>query len=365
MTANNQRLLSLDALRGLTIMFMILVNNPGSWSYVLPPLAHAQWNGCTPTDLVFPFFLFIVGAAMAFSLSKYYNAATSLRPVYRKIIRRTFILFLLGFILNLVFKFDFSTVRIPGVLQRIALSYFFAAIIIIHFKQRTQIFISVGLLLLYFILMVFIPFEGKGIGHWLYESNFAKYFDRLILKGHTWKTDFDPEGIVSTLTAIVTTMSGYFTGLWLRTKADENVKIIKLFIAGNFAIVGGLFLEYWIPINKSLWTVSYVFYTSGIALNFLAIFYWFVDIQGKHYLARPFIIFGSNAITVYFLSSLTAKMLYSIQVGTNSLQGLIYGGALKPLFGPWSASLIYALLYILIWYGLAHLMYKRKIFIKI
>ena len=365
MADQNQRLISLDALRGLTIMFMILVNNPGSWKYVLHPLGHAKWHGCTPTDLVFPFFLFIMGAAMAFSLSKYYNSGASLWPVYKKIIRRTVILFLLGFILNYAFEFDLSAVRIPGVLQRIALCYFFSAVMVIHLKPRTQIITSVLLLLAYWIMMVWIPFEGKGADHWAYESNFAKFFDSLIIKGHTWKPDFDPEGIISTITSIVTTMSGYFTGLWLRRKMDENEKIIHMFTAGNIMIVIGLFLEYWMPINKSIWTASYVIYTSGIAIVFLAIFYWVVDIKGFKSIGTPFIIFGSNAITVYFASSLFGKILYTVRIGDSSLKELLWSGFYEPVFGPWLGSVMYAVIFIAVWYAVAHVMYNKKVFIKI
>ncbi|HDL19272.1 MAG TPA: DUF5009 domain-containing protein, partial [Bacteroidetes bacterium] len=296
----SKRLISLDAFRGFTIMLMILVNNPGSWRYVLPPLRHSEWHGCTPTDLVFPFFLFIMGVAMAFSLAHRLQESGSRWPVYRQILKRSFLLIFLGLFLAFYLRWDFSTLRYPGVLQRIGLCYFFAAMIVLHFKRKGQIIWAVGLLLGYWALMTLIPSPGQGTDPWALGSNFAQYVDNLLLKGHTWKPDFDPEGLISTLPAIVQVLLGYFTGNWLRSNRTGLQKTNGLFITANILLVSALIWKYWMPINKQLWTGSYVLYTSGLALHFLAVSYWLIDIKGYKKFTRPFVIYGSNAILAYF-----------------------------------------------------------------
>jgi len=362
-------LISLDAFRGFTIVLMILVNNPGSWSYVLPPLRHASWHGCTPTDLVFPFFLFIMGVAMAFSFAKRSEGTTGRSSLYYQILKRTILLIAIGWLLALYPRFDFAHMRIPGVLPRIGLCYFFASMIILHLKPRGQALTAALILLVYWALMVLVPFSGKLPDHWSYDSNFAKYFDSLIIKGHTWKPDFDPEGLISTLPAIVQTMLGYFTGMWLRSKATDMEKTVGMFMAANLSLVLGLFWSYWMPINKQLWTGSYVFYTVGIALHFLAISYWLIDIKGYQKFTKLFIIFGSNAIFAYAGSSFIAKNMYvwKIPVGGGGKAGL--WSIIYELFsfglGPWIGSLIQPLLFITIWYFILRWMYNRKIFLKL
>ncbi|MBN2357144.1 DUF5009 domain-containing protein [candidate division KSB1 bacterium] len=364
------RLISLDAFRGLTIMLMVLVNNPGSWKYVWAPLRHADWHGCTPTDLVFPFFLFIMGTAMAFSFARRLQQADSRRPLYLQIFKRTFLLIFLGLFMAFYLRWDFSVLRYPGVLQRIGLCYFFASMIILHSKQRGQIIWTAVLLLGYWPLMTLIPFPGRGEDVWALGSNFAQYFDNLFLKGHMYKPDFDPEGLISTIPAIAQVMLGYFTGQWLRSQREELQKTNGMFIAGNVLIVLGMIWDFLMPINKQLWTSSYVLYTTGIGLNFLAVSYWLIDIKGYTSFTRPFVIYGSNAILAYFGSSIMAKTMYMWKVtladGTEtSLKGWFYQKLLLPWAGDWGASLLHPLLYIVIWLGILYWLYKKRIFIKI
>jgi predicted acyltransferase len=370
MRTSSKRLISLDAFRGFTIVLMILVNNPGSWKYVLPPLRHAQWHGCTPTDLVFPFFLYIVGVAMAFSFAKRLALSETRWPIYGKIIRRTIILLLLGWFLTLWPRFDFAHMRIPGVLQRIALCYFFASMIVLHLKTRGQI-ITIGALLLgYWGLMTLIPFPGKGSDPWALGSNFAQYIDNIVLKGHMYKPDFDPEGLISTIPAICNTLLGYLTGVWLRSERSSSEKTNGMFIAANVSIFVALIWKYWMPLNKQLWTSSYVLYTTGIALNILAISYWLIDVKGHRKGLFPFIVYGSNAILAYFCSSFMAKSFYlwkiTLSDGTvTSIKGFIYNNILQPFAGNWIGSLLHPLLYILLWFGILFLLYRKKIYVRI
>jgi predicted acyltransferase len=366
------RLISLDAFRGFTIMLMILVNNPGHWEYILSPLKHAKWHGCTPTDLVFPFFLFIMGTAMAFSFSRRLEENLSRKPLYLQIIKRTFLLIFLGLFLSWYLRWNFSTLRFPGVLQRIGLCYFFASMIILHTGRRGQMIWTALLLVGYWIVMAFIPFPGRTGDVWALNSNLAQYIDGILLKGHLYKQEigFDPEGLLSTLPAIAQVMLGWFTGQWLRSKSDPLEKTNRMFIAGNISIVLGLAWSLFMPINKQLWTSSYVLYTTGIALNFLAISYWLVDIKGYSRFTKPFVIFGSNAILAFFGSGIMAKTLYMWEVtradgSSVSLKRLFCDQVLLPLFGNWGGSLAHPILYILIWLGILTWFYKKKIFIKL
>ena len=366
------RLISLDAFRGFTIMLMILVNNPGSWQHVFSPLLHADWHGCTPTDLVFPFFLFIMGTAMAFSFSRRMEENASRWPLYRQILKRTFLLIFLGLFMAWYLRWNFSTLRFPGVLQRIGLCYFFASMIIMHSKQRGQIAWTAILLIGYWLAMALIPFPGRTADVWVLNSNLAQYLDGILLKGHLYKNDigFDPEGLLSTLPAIAQVMLGYFTGQWLRRAIEPLQKTNGLFIAANIAVVLGLTWSLFMPINKQIWTSSYVLYTTGLALHFLAISYWLIDIKGYSKFTKPFVIYGSNAILAFFGSGIMAKTMYLWKVtkadGTvTSMKGHLYDSVLHPLFGDYGASLLHALLYILIWLGILTWFYKKKIFIKL
>ncbi len=370
---SSERLISLDAFRGITIMGMILVNNPGSRSHVYPPLCHAEWHGCTFTDLIFPFFLFIVGVAMSFSFAKRASQTESNVPLIKHIIRRALILFALGLFLNWFPFFDIDHGRIPGVLQRIAVCYFFAAWIIMWLKPRVQWIVTFFLLAIHWIGLTSIPVPGYGAGVLEAQGNLCGYIDSILLKGHTWvyapAAGFDPEGIFSTLTALATTMFGVFTGNWLRSDRGKESKLIGLFVVANVGMVIGYILTIWMPLNKNMWTVSYVFFTAGLALSFLAMCYWLIDLRHLYRIATPFVIFGSNAIFVYVLSSVAAKLMYLIKLqsvtGEISLYLWLYQNLFKPWAGDMNGSLIFAITYVLIWLGVTYLLYRKKIFIKI
>ena len=376
------RLLSLDVFRGMTIAGMVLVNNPGTWSQIYSPLAHAEWHGATPTDYVFPFFLFIVGIAITLALGKRVENGGVNRDVYLKIFRRSLIIFALGLFLA-TFPFynftkgewlDVSTVRIMGVLQRIAVCYLFTALIFIHTNWKQQAIIAVALLLAYWALMTLINVPGCEITTFDDKTcNLAAYFDRLILtENHIWKQGkvFDPEGLLSTVPAIATTLAGVLCGHWLRRKTDDYEKVSAMFFFGVVLTAVGWAWGFWFPVNKSLWTSSYVVYTAGLALCFLGFCYWLIDIKGYQRWAKPFIIFGVNALALFVLSGLMAKILGLIRVGgaddkTISLQKWIFDSIFLPVASPINASLMYAISFILFWLFLMWLLFRKQIYIKV
>ncbi|MDZ7260848.1 MAG: DUF5009 domain-containing protein [candidate division KSB1 bacterium] len=367
---NPNRLLSLDAFRGLTIAGMILVNNPGTWSAVYPPLRHAAWHGWTPTDLIFPFFLFIVGVAMTFSFAHRLARGDSKTKLYLKVIRRTLIIFGLGLFLNGFPYFNLSTIRIPGVLQRIALCYFFASIVTLEMRIKGQAIIAAFLLILYWVLMKLVPVPGYGAGVLEPEGNLAAYIDNALLHGHLWKPTWDPEGLLSTLPAISTTLLGVLTGHWLHSSRSPIEKAAGLLVMGNFGLVVGVILDICFPINKYLWTSSYVVFMAGMALNFLGVCYWLIDVKGYQRWATPFLIYGTNAIAVYVLSSLVAEIMTTWKVtGADGSEMQLKTYLFEKLFASWAspinASLFFALTYVLIWLGLMALLYRKRIFIKI
>jgi predicted acyltransferase len=369
-TRATARMASLDAFRGITIAGMILVNNPGTWDAIYSPLEHAAWHGWTPTDLVFPFFLFIVGVSITLALARRTESAGSKRDLYLKIIRRTLIIFALGLILGGFPYYNLSTLRIPGVLQRIAICYFFAAIIFLNTKWRTQAFIAAALLLLYWALMKLTPVAGFGAGNLEMEGNLAAYIDRRLLGGHTWKPLYDPEGILSTIPALATALCGVLTGHLLRSRRTPIEKVAALFVAGFAGIVAGWVWSFWFPINKALWTSSYVLFTAGMALQLLGFCYWLIDIKGYRLWARPFLIFGTNALALYFLAELSARIMSVIKLtradGSEvDLQSLIYENLFASWAQPLNASLMFALSTVLLWLAVMAILYRRRIFIKV
>ena len=364
-----KRLSSLDAFRGITIAGMILVNNPGSWSHVYPPLLHSEWNGWTPTDLIFPFFLFIVGVALTFSLEKQLNVHDR-RYVYLKIARRTLILFGLGLFLSGFPYYNLAKIRIPGVLQRIAVVYCIASVITLNTRVKGQAWTMAGLLLLYWGLMKLIPVPGHGAGDLSATGNLAAFVDNKLLHGHIWKETWDPEGVLSTIPAVATTLSGVLTGHWLRSGRDKQEIAGWMFVAGWIAIVVGLFWGIVFPINKSLWTSSYVVFTSGAALQFLAFCYWLIDVKGIKKWAHFAIVYGMNAIAVFVLSGLVARILIYTKIilpdgGKLSLKGWIYQHFFLSWAEPINASLAFAVFNVLFWLGLMAILYRKRIFIKI
>ena len=361
------RLLSLDVFRGITIAGMVLVNNPGTWEHIYGPLRHAEWHGWTPTDLVFPFFLFIVGVAITLSLGNRVETGGSKRDLYLKIIKRTLIIFAVGLFLNAFPYFSFSELRIPGVLQRIAVCYFFASIIFLNTRARTQVLIAIALLLIYWFLLKFIPAPGFAAGDLTKEGSLPSFVDRVVFGKHVWAQAkvYDPEGLLSTIPAIVTTLIGVLTGHWFRTEKSRMEKAAGMFVAGAVLVAIGWSWNSFFPINKALWTSSYVLFTGGLALQFLAFCYWLIDIKGYRRWAKPFEIFGMNAIALYVGAGLMATLFGEIKAGGQPLGGWIYENLFASWASPVNASLAFAISFVLVWLFFMWLLYRRRIFIKI
>jgi len=384
-----KRLLSVDVFRGLTIGLMIIVNNPGSWKFVYGPLQHANWHGWTPTDMVFPFFLFIVGVAISLSFSKHISTGASHKDLIKKIIRRTLIIFALGLFLNgwpfgiplsstAFDNFSFSNIsesiiniRIMGVLQRIALCYILAAFIyLIAPRIKSRIIITVLLIIIYELGMRVPIVNGWGAGSFELEPNFARFLDLKILgASHMYavnKIPFDPEGFFSTLTASITTLLGIFTGDLLKLKMDSYKKLIFLSLFGFVLFISGAMLNFVEPINKQLWTVTYTLFMGGWAIIILSLSIWFIDLKNWKKWLTPFLILGSNPIIIFVGSSLTAKTLYLIKVSENvSLKSYLYTNILQSVAGDYFGSFLYAILYLSIWTIIGWYMYKREIFVRI
>ena len=373
------RLLSLDFFRGATVAAMILVNNPGDWGNIYAPLQHAEWNGCTPTDLVFPFFLFIVGVSIAYAMgSKELDTTTHSKTIWRAF-KRTLILFGLGLFLSLFPKVftepmeAFQTVRIPGVLQRIAVVFFISSIIFLKSSEKSIFRTIIILLAGYWILMTFIPVPGVGYANLEKETNLGAWIDRTLLtEAHLWKSSktWDPEGILSTVPAIATGLFGVLVGVYLKRKDIEAAtKISWLFCTGITAVALGLLWDLQFPINKALWTSSFVLYTGGLATMILALSYWVIDVHQYNKFTKPFVVYGVNAITVFFLSGLIPRILYMITIkGTNGnetpLYEYLYSG-FQNNFSPINASLAWAISFVLFWLVVLWVMYKNKIIIKV
>jgi len=381
--AKSDRLIALDVFRGITIMGMILVNNPGSWGTIYPALEHAQWNGVTPTDYIFPFFLFIVGVAITLSLTKRKERGDDQKKLILQIFRRALMIFAIGLILHGFPYYNPSTIRIPGVLQRIAVVYFFASFIFLKTNWKTQAYLAGGFLLLYWMLLALVPVPGYGISNLsvsvltdangnTFAPNLVGWLDLQLLPGHLWKVTkvWDPEGILSTIPAISTALCGVLLGAWLKTNNDKMIKVIWMFIFGNLGIVLATIFDMWIPINKSLWTSSYVLFNAGMALHFFALCYWFIDVKGITWWTKPFIVYGVNAITVFFLSGIFERLLGLIKVmndaGENvDLQSFIYNKFFLSWLAPLHASLAWAISFVLVMLGLMWILYAKKILIKV
>jgi predicted acyltransferase len=368
--AKVERMVSLDVFRGLTIAGMILVNNPGSWSHVYPPLAHAEWHGWTPTDLIFPFFLFIVGVAITLSLEPRLERGDDRAEMLAKIIRRTLILFALGLFLSGFPYYKLSTIRIPGVLQRIALCYCFASLIFLRTKVVGQVVATALLLIAYWLLMTLVPVPGFGAGVLDTEGNLAAYVDNLLLHGHLWKPTWDPEGILSTIPAIATTLLGILTGHWLRSERTLGEKVRGLVPAGVAGVVVGLIMDVWFPINKGLWTSSYVVFTAGMAWLVLGGCYWVVDGKGFKRVFAPFVIFGMNPIIVFVLSGVVARLMTLVRLTgptgkSVTLKAHLYEQYFASWAGPLNGSLFFAVAYVIAWLIPMTVLYRKRIFIKI
>ncbi|MEH2434828.1 MAG: acyltransferase family protein [Nostoc sp.] len=374
------RLTSLDIFRGITIAAMILVNMAGVADDVYPLLAHADWHGCTPTDLVFPFFLFIVGVAMTFSLSKYTEDNKPTSTVYWRILRRAAILFALGLLLNGfwnqgVWTFDLSSIRIMGVLQRISITYLLASLIVLNLPRKGQWILAAVLLIGYWLIMMYVPVPEYGAGVLTREGNFGAYIDRLIIpKAHLYKGDGfnfmgDPEGLFSTIPAIVSVLAGYFTGQWIRSQPVQSRTSIGLALFGVGCLIIGWAWGWTFPINKKLWTSSYVVFTTGWALLLLAACYELIEVRLIRRWSKPFEIMGLNAISLFVPSVLLIKILVKTTIGTGKDAPSTYNWIYQNFFASWAGvlngSLLFAIVTVLLWWAVGVLMYRQRWFLKV
>ncbi|RTY92385.1 acyltransferase family protein [Flavobacterium sp. GT3R68] len=420
-----ERLISLDVFRGITVLFMVIVNNPGNWSAIYKPLAHAEWNGCTPADLVFPFFIFAMGAAVPFAMpTKIWDS-----NVLNKIIVRSLRIFCLGLFFNFFSKIElfgwegiplllcrlaitglvayalmgnfslkvktwlvvvifgvliglaysgiktFSDVRIPGVLQRIGIVYFFTALLYLKTTQKTQLLTAILLLLGYWGLMALVPVPGIGPANFIVNTNLAAWLDNTVLTGHLWvyTVTWDPEGILSTLPTIASAISGLLVGQLLNSPM-LSMKIIKRMTeTGTILIILGLLWNMMFPLNKNLWSSSYVLYTSGIAMLTLAFLYYVIDVAHYKKWAKLFLIWGVNPMIVFFFSGIVSKILHAVEIKNPeiadkqiTIQDYFYSHCIVPYFSePKSASVTFAIANVVMWSLILYILYKKNIIVKV
>jgi len=367
---------ALDVLRGLTIAGMILVNNPGSWSHIYPPLRHAAWHGCTPTDLVFPFFLFMVGVSIPLALERRVEAADgSARAAVPKVLRRGAVLFGLGLVLAGFPEYDFSRIRIMGVLQRIALCYVGAALLFLFARPKVRVIVALVCLFAYWPLLELTPVPGVGAPDidTAGGRHIAGWLDRAALGNHVWRRgDYDPEGLLSTIPALATTLIGVFAGATLRRPHGLAVAARALASWGLLLAVAGWLWGRVFPINKPLWTSSYAVLTAGLAMFALAALLCVFDLcplsRWRARIARPFQVYGVNAITVFVGSGLLARVvgrLWKFDDGRTAQQTLYTWLQTLPHSGPLRASLLYALVWVTAWYCVLEVLYRRGWILKV
>ena len=372
-TANNQRFTALDVFRGMTICLMIIVNTSGNGATTYAPLEHASWHGFTPTDLVFPSFMFAVGNAMSFVMAKWTNLSTS--QVLGKIFKRTIIIFLLGYLMywfpfadmvngNIIFR-PIANTRIFGVLQRIALAYCAASIMVYFLKPKTIIFLSIAILVLYWPVMIFF---GSGADPLNIHSNAAILLDKwLIGENHMYHGEgfaFDPEGLLSTFPSIVNVVGGYFAGVYIQKKCSTFEGLAKLFMAGFGLFIIAYWWNFGFPINKKLWTSSFVLHTVGLDCMILACIIYFVDFLGKKTGVYFFQVFGRNPLFIYLLSEITAIILWTVQVGDIALYQWIYQNIFAHA-GPYFGAFLFAVAFMLFCWCIGYILDKRKIYIRV
>jgi predicted acyltransferase len=395
-----ERLLSLDVFRGMTIAGMLLVNNPGTWSAIYPPLEHAAWHGWTPTDLIFPFFLFIVGITTHLSLEARRARGDDEGALIRQVIRRGLLIFLAGLLVNGFPYFTWGAVdgvanpsfvervvdrlyhwRIMGVLQRIGLAYMFAALLSFRTTLKQQVAILATLLFGYWFAMTLVPVPPNGflgidvLGN--PPETLAAYFDRLLLDwgrfgNHLWVSSrtWDPEGPFSTIPAVGTAMLGIICGRWIKSPRPLSERLAGMFAVGALAMMLGLMWHWSFPINKSLWTSSYVLFTAGMAAVALATCMWIIDEQGVKGWTKPFVIYGMNPIVAFVGSGIAARLIYSIlkvQSGGReiALETWIYQTFYASWLEPRNASLLFAITFVLVWLAILWVLYRRRIFVKL
>ena len=371
--ALSTRLVSLDVFRGLTMAAMVIVNNPGDGSHVYWPLDHAPWDGWTPTDLIFPFFLFIVGVAITLSRKS---------AAWGTILRRGALIVGIGWALALFPRFNFAHWRLPGVLPRIGVCYIAAAAVYktmtgsVTDRRRQGLILSataVALCVGYWFWMTHVPTPAGIVGDLSPDGNWGAYVDRAVFgTPHMWSASktWDPEGLLSTIPAIATTLLGIVAGLWLGADATRERKTAGLLAGAIVGIVIGYAWSPFFPINKNLWTSSYVFFTAGAACLLLAACYWTIDVRGWRGWTKPFVILGTNAITLFAASALLVKTFLFIKVAKVddqplSLWGFLYARAFEPFFDPYVASLLFALANLAVLFALLAWMYRRRLFLRV
>ena len=390
---SSSRLLSLDVLRGITIAGMIMVNNPGSWGKIYTPLEHAQWNGLTPTDLVFPFFMFIMGVSMFLSYKKFDFKLSG--QTFTKLLRRSVLLFLIGMaigwfslfcrglvslrveempLLDKILKAasNFENLRILGVLQRLALVSFFGSLTVLMFKPKRIPWLIGFILLFYWILMAVTGSYSEN------DSSLVSIIDYAVLGvTHMYsemlpdgtKVVFDPEGLLSTLPCIAHVLLGFWAGKLISESKDNNQRIQKLFIFGTIILFLGFLLDYGFPINKKIWSSSFVLTTCGLASLLLGLLVWIIDIKGKKKWSVFFESFGVNPMFIYVIAGIISILLANIGFNYygewHSTKGFIYAEWLNPVFGDYLGSLAFALLFVTLNWFIGHILYKKKIYIKL
>jgi predicted acyltransferase len=397
-----ERLLSLDVFRGITVAGMLLVNDPGTWEAIYPPLEHAKWNGWTPTDLVFPFFLFIVGITTYLSLGARRARGDSEQAIRAQIIRRGALIFLFGLLINGFPYFTWGNVpgvadptllqrmgdrllhwRIMGVLQRIGIAYTVAALLTLRTTVRQQIIILASLLFGYWIVMTVLPVPGEGtIGALLLDEpsrTMAAWVDRLVLDwsrvglgNHLWASSvtWDPEGVLSTIPAIGTAMLGNLAGRWIGERRPLSERLAGLSSVGALGMMTGLMWHWSFPINKSLWTSSYVLFAAGLAAVALSTVMWIVDFNRVRRFTRFFVVYGTNPIVAFVGSAVMARCIYSIfKVNYGGARIPLQEGIYRTLFASWlspvNASLAFAVAFVVFWYGVLYLLHRRGIILKV
>jgi|WetSurMetagenome_2_1015567.scaffolds.fasta_scaffold00336_17 predicted acyltransferase len=362
------RLISLDAFRGITIAAMLLVNFPGNEEHVYAPLRHTHWNGITPTDLIAPFFLFIVGVSIAFAYSRRLEAGMSPTKLYPKLIGRSVKIFAVGMFLNilgLLPDLNFADIRYTGTLHRIAIVFLVCGIIYLNTGWKTQALIGAVVLILYWLAMTLIPTPGFGKVILEPGMNLAAWIDTKFLPGKMWQGTWDPEGILSTFPSIVTGITGMLAGTLLLKIKSQEYKVIYLFTIGFVSTILGVVWNWIFPLNENLWTSSFVLFTSGLASMTLAASIFLVDILQYKKNAQFGVIYGSNAITIYVLADIFALLFYMAKFAGSTLNEHFFNFFTSHGGSPEFVSMVYALLFVGILFVPAYVLYKRKIFIKL